>query len=142
MDIKRLQPGDEKIAEQVMEVFFLESQHDHTTAFLSNPLNYLLIAVWEDIPVGVLLGYQLQRPETPRPMFFVYEMEVLEAQRGRGIGRELIKAFKDICKENNGTEIFLVTHRSNIPAMRLYEATGGTPEGEDNVLFVYDNFDE
>jgi len=140
MDIKRLQPGDEAIAEQVMETFFLEPEHEYTTHFLENPLNYLLMAIWEGIPVGVLLGYQLQRPETARPKFFVYEMEVLDAQRGRGIGKALINAFKDICQEHNGTEIFLVTNRSNIPAMRLYESTGATPEGEDNVLFVYDNF--
>ena len=126
MEIRRLGPGDETFAAEIIEEFFLEPHHEHIDTFLCNRLNYLLVAIWEDIPVGVLLGYELQRPESRRPKFFVYEMEVLDAQRGRGIG----------------TEIFLLTNRSNIPAMRLYKSTGGIQEGEDNVLFVYRNLDQ
>lgn len=141
MKVKRLQPGEEDLVADVMQTFFLENNHgEYTASFLRNPLNYLLVAVWDGIFVGVLIGYELQRPETPHPKFFVYEMEVLEAQRGRGIGKALINHFKEICKERNGSEIFLMTNRSNIAAMRLYMSTGGVQEGEDNVLFVYDNF--
>lgn len=139
--VKRLQVGDEVIAAEVLQTFFLEPQHDHMEIFLANSLNYLLVAYWETLAVGVLLGYELQRPETPQPKFFAYEMEVLEAQRGRGIGKAIINEFKRYCKEHNASEMFLVTNRSNIPAMRLYSSTGGIQEGEDNVLFVYDEFD-
>ncbi|MFW5709121.1 MAG: GNAT family N-acetyltransferase [Chloroflexota bacterium] len=143
MEVKRLHQGDEELTAEILETFFLETHHgDYTSTFLANPLNYLLVAIWENIPVGVLLGYELQRPETPRPMFFLYEMEVLEAQRGRGIGKALIDGFKELCRARQGREIFLVTHRSNIPAMRLYSSTGGVQEGEDNVLFVYENFED
>ncbi len=142
IEVKRLHIGDEALAANVLEIFFLESHHDYVETFLANPLNYLLIAYWENIVVGVLLGYELQRPETPQPKFFVYEMEVLEAQRGRGIGKALINQFKRYCKDRNASELFLITNRSNIPAMRLYSSTGGVQEGEDNVLFVYENFDD
>lgn len=143
LDIKRLHPGDEDFATRVMQEFFFEPEHGtYTTTFLENPLNYLLVAIWDEYPVGVLIGYELQRPESPHPKFFLYEMEVIEAQRGRGIGKALIEAFKHFCIERNGQEIFLMTHRSNKPAMSLYESTGAVQEGEDNVLFVYDNFDD
>lgn len=142
IEVKRLQAGDEALAAEVLQTFFLEPHHDYVDTFLQNPLNYLLVAYWEKVAVGVLLGYELQRPETPQPKFFAYEMEVLDAQRGRGIGKTLINVFKQFCKDRNASELFLVTNRSNIPAMRLYASTGGVQEGEDNVLFVYDSFDD
>jgi ribosomal protein S18 acetylase RimI-like enzyme len=141
MKVIRLRGGDEELAEQVLQRFFLEDLRDnHIHNFLISDHNYLLVAVWEGVPVGVLLGYRLERPETQRPKLFVYEMEVLAAQRGRGIGKVLINSFQDIARQVNATEIFLMTNQSNIPAMRLYESTGGVQEGDDNVLFVYDNF--
>lgn len=142
MKVERLQISDKDLAAEVMQLFFLEPDHgDYTQTYLANDLNYFLVAIWEGKPIGVLIGYELQRPETHQSKFFVYDMEVLEAQRGRGIGKALIEAFKDYCKQKNGSEIFLMTNRSNVAAMRLYTSTGGVQEGEDNVLFVYDNFD-
>lgn len=138
--IKRLGKGDEDKAVEVMETFFIESDESMpSTVFLENAVNYLLVAYLEDKPVGMLLGYELQRPETKRHMFFAYEMEVIETQRRSGIGRALIDHFKEICKDCNGTEVFLLTNRSNVPAMNLFRSAGGKQEGNDNVLFVFTN---
>lgn len=141
-EIKRLVQGDEDKALEVMETFFIEADESiPSSVFLKNTINYLLVAYLTDKPVGMLLGYELQRPETQRHMFFVYEMEVVETQRRSGIGRALIDYFKDICKERHGTEVFLLTNRSNEPAMNLFKSAGGKPEGNDNVLFVFTNED-
>jgi len=138
MEIKRLTSGDEKLAAEAMEIFFPgEDEDKNVQAFLNNPQNYLLVAYWQGTAVGLLLGYTLERPETKRPMFFLYEMEVLETQRRIGIGRGLVEAFKTIAKELNASELFLMTNTTNIPAIRLYKSTGGIEEGDEAQMFVY-----
>lgn len=143
MDIKRLKQGDEQEASEVMEIFFPgEDEDKNITAYLSNSQNYLLVAYWHGTAVGLLIGYELQRPETKRPLLFLYEMEVLETQRRLGIGRELVEHFKGIATRLNASEVFLMTNTSNVPATRLYHSTGGIEDGDDNQLFVYQLDDE
>ena len=139
MEIKRLDATDKDEAVQVIELFFPGDDADkNVERFLENTENYLLVAYWQGTAVGILLGYELQRPDTHSPLFFLYEMEVLETQRRLGIGRELTEAFKHICIARGGSQLFLMTNASNTAAMNLYRSTGGIEEGDDNVLFVYE----
>jgi len=143
MEIKRLSAGDETLVAEAMEIFFPgEDEDKNIDSFLDNPQNYILVAYWHGTAVGLLLGYTLERPETKRPMLFLYEMEVLETQRRLGIGRALVEAFKGIAKKLNASELFLMTNTSNVPAVRLYKSTGGIEDEDDSLMFVYQLNDE
>lgn len=139
MNIIRLQGGDEEKLREIINIFpFKDKSSSGIEQFLENPLNYFLVAYQESNIIGYLLGYQLQKPETDKPKFMIYDIEVLESHRRQGVGKGLIEEFKGICKSKNGSAIFVPTNKSNLAAMKLYESTGGKQEVEDDVIFVYE----
>ena len=115
MDIRRLGPGDEDVvrtlATRPPQVALLE---DYRTIFL--------VAFEEDDPVGFAFGYVLPRRHGPPAIFFVYEIEVDEPHRGRGIGTELMRA---LAREAGTEEGFVLTDADNEAANALYAAIGG-----------------
>jgi len=137
MKIVRLQTNDDEQLTALFKAFHFKNHELNNTNFLANPYNYLFVAYESSEPVGYLFGYELERPETKRPIFFIYDIEVRETQRRKGIATALIEAFMRVCKEKNGSEIFVLTNAANSPALNLYRKTGGVRENEDDVMFVY-----
>jgi ribosomal protein S18 acetylase RimI-like enzyme len=141
MQIKRLRTEDASIACEISTLF--KSKHagqEYMQKFLSNESNYLLVAFEKKKPVGFILGYRLERVDTLRPMMFVYEIEVLEPYRKKGIAKALVNEFLEICKEHHYLKMFVITNESNISAMALYQSTGGKRKSKDDAVFRYDYF--
>jgi ribosomal protein S18 acetylase RimI-like enzyme len=124
--IRRLGPEDEDV------VRALATREPHT-ALLTDPRTIFLVAFEEGEPAGFVLAYELLRRHGDPTSLFVYEVDVAEAFRRRGIARELLRALAKIAAERGIRRGFVLTERSNEPAMRLYEAAGGAVEGEDVV---------
>jgi ribosomal protein S18 acetylase RimI-like enzyme len=105
---------------------------------LSRAENILIVADQEDVPIGFLLAYLLDRVDRDQRMVCLYEVEVSEPDRRRGVGRAMIETLKMICGQENTMKTWVITNRSNLAAFRLYESTGATadPSG-DEVSFVY-----
>lgn len=95
------------------------------TNFLSNPDNYLIIAIGDNIVAGFVVAYELQRVDRNQKLMFLYEIGVLKTHRKKGIGTVLINFLKGICEDNNIMKMWVPTERSNIPAVSLYTKTGG-----------------
>ena len=137
--IRRLGPGDETFAGQIMrDVKSVTSDDDHAERFLSNDMNILLVALDNEQPVGFILAYELERVDKQPNMMFFYEAEVSETHRQRGIGMALVDKLKSICQERNIGKMFVLTDRENLAARALYSRTGGREEYDDGVLFVYE----
>jgi GNAT superfamily N-acetyltransferase len=92
--------------------------------FLANPLNYLLVAVEGEKPMGYLFAYELQRPDREQSMMFLYDITVLEQYRKKGVGTALVEQLKALCNNQHIMKMFVPTNRSNIPAINLYQKTG------------------
>jgi len=106
--------------------------------FLKNTDNHFYVAIINDKAAGFLIAYELQRIDRNSKMMFFYEIGVLKEFRCNGVGTTLINLLKNYCIENGFMKMFVPTNRSNIPAMGLYEKTGGQESDHcDEVFFTW-----
>lgn len=111
---------------------------DRCKSILSNPKNLVIAALIDEKPVGISVGYVLQR--FLRDVVFLYEIDVHIDYRRSGIGSQMIEHLKTWCRQKQLEEIFVLTNSSNAAAMRLYESTGGMRPDLDDVMFSYPTF--
>lgn len=118
MEIRRLQAGDEAVVVQV-------ATREPRTALLRDPAAIFLVAFDDGAPVGLVLGYELQRRHGYNVTLCIYEIDVNAAYRRRGIGTRLLRELERIARERGIEEAFVLTDEDNAAAMRLYESVGG-----------------
>jgi ribosomal protein S18 acetylase RimI-like enzyme len=148
--IRRLAPGDEAVVQRLtadndrFEVpgtppRGLPVPDEETAArFLADDTNHLLVAFDGAEPVGSLLAYRLLRRHGDEPKMHLYEIGVREDYRRRGIGRRLIEAFGELCRERGARRAFVLTDEANESAMAFYAASGGVRQRTDDVVFFFD----
>ena len=78
------------------------------------------------VTTAALLAYALPRRHGLETTLCVYEIEVVEAHRSRGIGGRLLRELRAIARERGIAEGFVLTYADNAAAMRLYASAGGT----------------
>jgi ribosomal protein S18 acetylase RimI-like enzyme len=146
MEIRRLRSDDAALAKQA--IVTLKSDIDtrvahrlakiHLSNFLSRESNILLVALEQNKPIGFALAYRLERVDREQDMVLFYEIEVDTEHRSRGVGSALISALKDICSEKPTMKMWVYTDASNVAAMQLYRATGGSMcERAHEIKFTY-----
>ena len=118
MELRLLGPGDEAIVEQL-------ATREARTALLEDQRTLFLVAFENGSPVGFVLAYALPRRHGLETMLCVYEIEVGEAHRNRGIGGRLLRELQAIARERGIEEGFVLTDADNVAAMRLYASAGG-----------------
>lgn len=146
MKVRRLRVGDEAIAKIAIQKLKDETPRevrenldtDYLREFLSSERNYLVTALSEGQPVGLVLAYRLMRVDRDQDMMLFYEIVVDEENREHGIGSLLINELKKICKEEGIMKMWVLTNRSNVAAVELYKKTGGIESASsDEVSFTY-----
>ncbi|GAB2685642.1 GNAT family N-acetyltransferase [Kribbella swartbergensis] len=73
---------------------------------------------------GWCWGYHLIRPDGSS-MLYLHQLEVDEAYRRSGIGRQLLRTFMNEGTSAGATKMFLTTGAANTAARALYDAMGG-----------------
>jgi ribosomal protein S18 acetylase RimI-like enzyme len=143
MHVRRLGTGELELAVEAIRTLREPTTQstligEHLRKFLSRPENVLIVAEQEGMPTGFLLAYMLDRVDRNQKMVCLYEIGVSESHRRRGIARAMIESLKLLCKQENAMKAWVITNRSNMAAVKLYERTGATshPNG-DEVSFVY-----
>jgi ribosomal protein S18 acetylase RimI-like enzyme len=115
-EIRRLGPGDEEVIRRLAE-------GTPQTALLADNRTIFLAAFEGDEPVGFVFGYDLPRRHGAPSILFVYELEIVESHRRRGIASALMRELRRV----SGTaEAFVLTEPGNDAANALYESLGGT----------------
>ncbi len=112
--IRRLGPGDEDVIRALAE-------DEPQTALLADDRTTFVAAFDGETAVGFAFGYVLPRRHGRPTIFFVYEVDVDERYRGRGIGRRLLEELLF-----GQEEAFVLTDAANEAAMALYASLGGT----------------
>lgn len=140
MEVRRLGVEDAAIAcevacvhkDRVVEV-------DYMRRFLANPRNHLVVAFCDGQIAGFALGYETDRVDRDQTQMCLYEVDVRQDHRRKGVGRAVVNELKRICKANNCVNMWVITDESNEPAKRLYSSTGGvrTDPGDPSVVFTY-----
>ena len=114
-----LEPGDEAIVERL-------ATREPRTALLQDPRTVFLVAFDDDEPIGFVLAYELPRRHGLNVTLIVYEVEVDDAHRRRGIATQLLRELEQIARRRGVEEAFVLTETDNLAANRLYESMGGT----------------
>ena len=69
-----------------------------------------------------------------RPLINIHDLSVLDGHRGKGIGRELLRAVEEKARALKCCKVTLEVHQNNRRAMTLYESYGFTHVGSETPL--------
>ena len=106
------------------------------TEFLNDARHHLAVALDQGVVVGFASGVHYVHPDKPSQLF-INEVSVAESHQRQGIGKAVVQALLEHGRRLGCQEAWVLTHRSNLAAVRLYESTGGTTEADDEVMFTF-----
>jgi GNAT superfamily N-acetyltransferase len=119
--IRLLARGDEDV---VRELATYEGAGD-PEGLLADPRTLMLVAFDGERPVGFVVAHELPRRHGDRAKLFVYEVDVAETHRRRGIAKALLARLGDLARERGIRVGFVLTDPGNGPANALYRSAGG-----------------
>ncbi len=136
--IVRAKKSDVKLAREAMLEVHLRKTFDQRAMekFLSDPTNYLFLALEGGRVAGSLIGYSLIHPPRPEPQFLLYEIDVRPEFRKRGFGKALVEAFIAAARTAGAFEVWVITNQSNAAGMALYASCGLRRENTDDVMMA------
>lgn len=109
------------------ELFDAPPTEAWTTRFLSSEGHHLLVALADDErPIGFVSGVETTHPDKGTEMF-LYELAVLPANRGSGVGRALVEALADLARSRGCYGMWVGTEPDNAAALTAYLAAGAEP---------------
>ena len=87
----------------------------------------IFVAKMQDEIVGYII-FNIKEKSNPsmryRRQLQIEAICVDDKNRGKGIGRELLKHIKEFGKENNCTDLYLTVNKENENAIKTYEEFG------------------
>ena len=131
--IRLLAPGDEDV---LRELATYDGAGD-PEGLLADPRTLMLVAFAGERPVGFVLAHELPRPHGDRAKLFVYEVDVAETHRRRGIASALLARLAELARERGIPAGFVLTDEDNAAANALYDAAGGRPHKDVMWEFSY-----
>jgi ribosomal protein S18 acetylase RimI-like enzyme len=108
--------GGEPLAEDVMERL-IPGLRAHPTALV-------MLAFADDQAVGIAVWFMGFSTFTARPLINVHDLAVIPPQRGRGVGRALLRAVEQEARQLGCGKITLEVRHDNAVAQGLYRAEG------------------
>src|SRR4051812_37741106 len=102
----------------------------HLEKLLEDDRTYLLAAIIDNKVVGYTLAYSFPSLYAAEYLAYLYDIEVSEEFRRKGIGRLLVKTLLDQLKAGGVKEVWLGTAVDNVEGQALFHATGGIKSGE------------
>jgi ribosomal protein S18 acetylase RimI-like enzyme len=124
MEIRVLGPGDDAAVHEAGHLFDNAVDPGATAQFLVEAGHHLLVAYDEERPVGFASGVELTHPDKGTEMF-LYELDVDESFRRRGIGTALVDALVALARERGCYGVFVFTDDDNAAARATYGRAGG-----------------
>jgi GNAT superfamily N-acetyltransferase len=138
-EIRLLNAGDEAALRAVAPDVFDDPIDEATAAeFLADARHHLAVAIAGGVVVGFVSAVHYMHPDKPAPELWINEVGVAPSHQGQGIARRLMKAVLQEARQLGCAVAWVLTHRSNHAAMRLYASCGGVEAPEDAVMFEFD----
>lgn len=95
---------------------------------LNNDKVIALVAEEDDLILGYLLAEKRYSPYLSAPnVMHISNIGIKEGVRGKGLGKAIMPAFCDICRQNDIDEIRLGVFNKNVSAYNFYEKYGFEP---------------
>ncbi len=80
---------------------------------------HVIVALKDGELIGGLTAYEMQMFKRETTEMFLYEIEVSEKYRRKGVGKTLIEFLKQICIEKGFVEMFVGTEKDNVPSRKI-----------------------
>ena len=138
MEIKILGPQDSAVLAAVdPDVFDDAIDPRATSEFLSDPRHHLVAAIDDGLVVGFASAVHYVHPDKRRPEMWINEVGVAGTHRGRGVGKAILHRLLEVARALGCVEAWVLTDRSNEPALRLYKSRGGVEATGDLVMLSF-----
>jgi ribosomal protein S18 acetylase RimI-like enzyme len=139
--IIKVSKGDNKLIRSVIENFIETSDNlvsiQHIEKFLSDDRTHLFTALEGQNVLGFALVYSFPSMSSSGYLAYLYDIEVMENRRRKGIGRLLMKTLLTHLNSIGVTELWLGTATDNFEGQALFSSTGGIKSGETFNDFTY-----
>jgi GNAT superfamily N-acetyltransferase len=96
---------------------------------LNDAGSHFLVAAMEETPVGFINFTVRQTVLHRSPSALIDELVVAEEYRGKGVGRELVQAAIEKCRQLGCCEVEVSTEKTNVEARKFYEQCGFEERG-------------
>jgi ribosomal protein S18 acetylase RimI-like enzyme len=137
VEIRVLGPGDEPLLRRVApDVFDDEVDPRLTAEFLQDPRHHLAVAVEASTVVGFASAVHYVHPDKP-PELWINEVGVAPSHQRQGLGQRLLDALFEVGEGLGCRQAWVLTDRSNVAAMRLYQSVVNADPPEDTVMFTF-----
>jgi ribosomal protein S18 acetylase RimI-like enzyme len=137
-EVRVLKAGEQSVLERVAPEVFDEAIDAHAAQlFLADPRHHLAVAIDAGVVVGFASGVHYFHPDKPQPELFVNEVGVAPSHQGRGLGKAILACLLQHGRALGCAQAWVLTDRSNAPAMRLYAGGGGRESSSDQVMFSF-----
>ena len=138
IEIRLLQPTDGALLANVAPDVFDEGVRPNNVAeFLADSRHHIAVAIDAGQVVGFASGVHYIHPDKPAELW-VNEVGVAPTHQRRGLATQIIRALFDAGAALGCKQAWVLTERSNIPAMRLYESIGGSEPDDETVLYEFE----
>lgn len=104
--------------------------------FFADPRHHLAVAIDDGRVVGMASGVHYVHPDKA-PELWINEVGVAPSHQRRGIGRELVTLLLAHARALGCGEAWVLTEDDNMPARRLYQASGGVDAGEHAIMYAF-----
>jgi aminoglycoside 6'-N-acetyltransferase I len=138
VEVRTLTAADAALLERVAPgVFDDPLDAAATRRFLDDPRHHLAVAIDGGTIVGMASAVHYDHPDKPAPEMWVNEVGVAPTHRERGLGKRLLARIIDEARALGCSEAWVLTDRSNHPALRLYRSLGGEERPYDQVMLTF-----
>ena len=138
IQIKVLGPDDGAVLSRAApDVFDNGADQCATVAFLADPRAHIAVAIDDGTVVGFVSAFHYVHPDKPVPELWIDEVGVACTHHQRGLGRALMRSMLDVGRRLGCAQAWVLTNRSNVAAMRLYESVGGIETPEQPVMLEF-----
>jgi aminoglycoside 6'-N-acetyltransferase I len=137
MILRKLSAGDCAILLNPADDLFDHAIRPQLVAeFLNDPRHHLVAAIEDGKVVGFVSAVHYVHPDKPTELW-INEVAVAPTHRERGIGRQMLEAMLAHARTLGCGCAWVLTDRTNAPAMRLYAGAGGVENPKPAVMFEF-----
>ena len=138
IEVRELGPKDESVLNNVAEDVFDDAIVESSArAFLADPRHRLVVAMDKELVIGFVSAVVYVHPDKPAPELWINEIGVAPTHHRQGIGKALMQAILQEAKQSGCSEAWVLTNRTNLPAMAMYKSAGGEETPPDQTMFTF-----
>ncbi len=138
IEVRVLSGGEADLLSNVVPGVFDDAIDTSRAAeFLADPHHHLVVAISDAGIVGFASGIHYLHPDKPDPEFWINEIAVAPAERGRGVGRRLVAAILEVARNAGCGEAWVLTDTDNASAIHLYSRIAGVCRRDPQLMFTF-----